>query len=134
MKNRIIKFRVWDNDYSKMSEPFFLYETSTIISISFSESGGHSLEISKEKNIMQFTGLCDKNGKEIYEGDIIVDWNVFDQMKKDGYADHECYNVISFYDGIFCFGRFDIPIAECNNMCEVVGNIYQNPELLTNKQ
>ena len=84
---------------------------------------------------MQYTGLKDKNGKEIYEGDI---------YKSNGY-----YYEIIFHEGAFCvskIGVFDpVPVnwkgqsSEGSDDCiieqwssefEIIGNIYENPELL----
>ena len=104
--------------------------------------------------IMQFTGLKDKNNKEIYEGDIIQEgvkgddlwngkattddapigeviwdnnglWNV--KPLKEGLFHHQDENnkhrlYLSRYDGIF--------VGDWSKNCEVVGNIYENPELL----
>lgn len=56
---RKIKFRAWDEDLG-MSEPFNLEGAG----IMFLEGGNPD-------SIMQYTGLKDKNGKEIYEGDIV---------------------------------------------------------------
>ena len=66
--------------------------------------------------LMQFTGLLDKNGKEIYEGDIY--------LPRDGVK-----RIIEFKDGCFAeknsFPTFRIELGG-----EVIGNIYENPELL----
>ena len=120
---REIKFRAWD----KKEKRFINFEGKPIIEDMDSEGliffpddnqlphrGMHN----KEFILMQFTGLKDKNGKEIYESDIIF-WE-----DKPSYK----YNSeIKFEDGCF------LPI--CNLIrqkisFEVIGNIHENPELL----
>lgn len=75
--------------------------------------------------LMQFTGLKDKNGKEIYEGDILQNaHNNKAIIKFDT-------NVASFnfvLDGSAC--AFGLGLARLNTNWEVIGNIYENPELL----
>ena len=71
--------------------------------------------------LMQFTGFKDYNGVEIYEGDIC--------KHKEGTA------VIIFWEGAFIFSKYythDYSLtnfATCRTF-EVIGNIYENPELL----
>ena len=129
--SREIKFRCWDKRLNKMYK---------VLSIKFDEPQWIYCEDSRfdhfslkpdELEIMQFTGLKDKNGKEIYEEDIVV-WSCFDG---------ERYRVI--YDrwgipalaGVFnCeaydFKELDMCHNATSNKCEVIGNIYENPELL----
>jgi hypothetical protein len=66
--------------------------------------------------IEQFTGLLDKNGKEIYEGDIVLD------------CDEDINMDVIFENGIFCTCNTN-SIYEMDDI-EVIGNIHENPELL----
>lgn len=78
--------------------------------------------IHDKETIKQFTGLHDKNGKEIYEGDII---DYFETCRFN--AKHET-DAIIFADGVFRMERkYGQPLKHC---CEVIGNIHENPALL----
>lgn len=80
--------------------------------------------ITDENTIGQYTGLHDKNGKEIYKGDIV----------KIKYRDEDIGKVIYEHNGFSIdvtnmnknYGR----VSFVNNFIEVIGNIYENPELL----
>ena len=79
----------------------------------------------KDLVLMQSTGLVDKNGKEIFEGDIV-------KMSKDVYSEPTYYEVVRHYGGAY---RLESKQHGCelwlrHTDCEVVGNIYENRELL----
>ena len=92
--------------------------------------------IREDAIIMQFTGLHDKNGKEIYEGDIL---NVGENLVCEiVYVDK---NVEDYGDEIHCafhakvyIHNKTIPLdSYLKNNCEIIGSIHENPELLENK-
>ena len=117
MNNRIIKFRAWNKDFKTMGRPFTLQDAIGSREV----NGVNTCGI----DYMQFTGLIDKNGKEIYEGDIL--------QYIDGDNSPELYQVI-FSNGNFILAsledaEYDEYIGDFDPK-EVIGNIYENPELL----
>ncbi|WP_338967403.1 YopX family protein [Fusobacterium nucleatum] len=125
---REIKFRAWLKEKKEMIDnarpDFFCKHLHYLCDNS---SGGQDvLGVSTEDiELMQYTGLKDKNNKEIYEGDILSDGN-----------NDKPYKVIfengSFraeFEGDFEEYSFDL-IDVVAQGCEIVGNIYENPELL----
>jgi len=87
-------------------------------------------ECMEDNDIMQFTGLKDKNGKDIYEGDIIEMKHAFKGRYHKGVVEmiDWRWTMRNFFQG-----QLDIPnepFSEGTHYIEVIGNIYENPELL----
>jgi uncharacterized phage protein (TIGR01671 family) len=125
----IIRFRVWDPEKKKM-----IYNIQSLI---FAHHG-LVVEYNTDLNagikiyggiVTQFTGLLDKNGKEIYNGDIIL---------HDYLRDEKTRSVVEWHFNGWYANSLEDPskqvtgfgnLFNCKNI-EILGNIYENPELL----
>lgn len=124
----IPRFRAWDKIHKTM------YEVDDIMSIDFGKSEICVKTLFFEQTnrydfddivLMQSTGLTDKNGKEIFEGDVV-------KMAKNVYSEPTYYEVVRHRGGAY---RLESKQYGCelwlrHTDCEIAGNIYENPELL----
>lgn len=122
-KMREIKFRAWDKKEKIILFSGVLEEYNTLVFWRQGDLPEHYGFFDKDLIVMQYTGLKDKNGKEIYEGDIVFNGNKnytveFGQYYSDGYYEHHGWTIDDNFDS-FQPERY-----------EIMGNIYQNPELL----
>ena len=117
---REIKFRAWDIDKKEMFIPSMITSSGDI-------SRPYGIDNWCKAELMQFTGLQDKNGKDIYEGDIVE----YEDLALDGGGDGEKHIVCfeSLEEAIMFNMGFKYVGSE---QMEIIGNIYENPELLTN--
>lgn len=125
--SREIKFRAWNNANNEWLDK----EDAECLTMHL--DGRYEIDMGWVKVfpdliIEQYTGLKDKNGKEIYEGDIvkIPDWQVKPKYEKVRFAKLSCG-----FEPFVC-GCFEC-IAPDGEEVEVIGNIHENPELLEDK-
>lgn len=130
---RTIKFRAWDGEAMWLYKGDCLYDLSTWL-------GAHStLRKDKDSILMQFTGLTDKNGKEIYEGDIVKNtWeylsHVLPPNEEEVYETESSIHSVMFDLGCFRLSGTNsnwggAPLDACDEL-SVIGNIYEHPHLL----
>lgn len=76
----------------------------------------------------QFTGLTDKNGKQIFEGDIVQHYGTYplEVYIEKGHTKIRCFDTVTNSECTELFFGYD----EALGGCEVIGNIHDNPELL----
>ncbi|MCG2493207.1 YopX family protein [Staphylococcus epidermidis] len=125
----MIKFRVWDKEEKKMHK---------VKTIEFSRRGARIIHLAEVQSngkgdhkrwhssviLMQSTGLKDKNGTEIYEGDI-VSANHPRLGEFIGFVDNAIGNF-----KVRGVGQYEYLSDDLDGTYEVIGNIYENPELL----
>ena len=116
--SRVIKFRAWDSARKKMFTNPEWVSFRVDFSGELKASNYHPNGDEQRLAVMQFTGLLDVNGVEIYEGDILE-------------CEEHFYYEISWHNKHCCWWVSDVGgLDELPPSAKVIGNIYQNPELL----
>lgn len=122
----IPNFRAYDNgSLCRMYSPSEVMISDSCIWILDDDSWGNEWIFNNDLVLMQSTGLTDKNGKEIFEGDVV-------KMAKNVYSEPTYYEVVRHRGGAY---RLESKQYGCELWlrhadCEIAGNIYENQELL----
>ena len=118
---RELKFRVWDkteNNWFPLSgQSDFVLNTLGHLECFYSCDNKNCI-------IQQYTGLKDKNGREIFDGDIVKE---FFEAEKDSPEYHK-YSEVMFIAGGFIANEMQLGLL--NDFVEVVGNVFENKDLL----
>lgn len=124
----IPRFRAWDKEYKEMVQVDALVFDEQIIKATYKNENVVKEDL-KNYVLMQSTGLRDKDGKEIFEGDIV-------KMAKNVYSELTYYEVVRHRGGAYRLEskRYGCELWLRHTDCEIAGNIWENPELLEVKQ
>ena len=130
----IPKFRTWDSIEKKFVEHFFITDNGLICNME-KPTSDYNFPMPVEKSeliLMQSTGLYDKNGKEIFEGDIIT--NGISVVDVKNHQTLGFYTVVNgeerFFGSNTSIKDFENDVEEFSSTTKIIGNIHENPELL----
>lgn len=132
----LLRFRAWNKATKEM------HEVDDIVSIDFEKSeicvktlffGKFSYYDLDDIVFMQSTGLTDKNGKEIFEGDVVTDGHTTGDIKNHptlGFYMVDDNGIERWFSDDATIEDFEEDVETAHRILEIVGNIYTNPELL----
>ncbi len=121
-----IKFRAWHEMAKCWLDMFIITNDGKVMALElgYGFHGGMVSGITEHVILEQFTGLHDKNGKDIYGGDVVRDEDGY--KWKVAWGDSGLWQLVGGTKaemlGAFCMS--------CIHWCTVIGNIHENPELL----
>lgn len=124
----IPKFRAWDKNVKVLRPVDFIDLQKQIATYHISDL---TLAASPVKNIvlMQSTGLKDKNGVEIFEGDIVKPVSFASWIGVVKYSSENAAYILDDHNNEFIRSE-NVYLSQFNEGLEIIGNIYENPELM----
>ena len=130
------KFRAWDKESQKMYEvKSIVYTLGSMLCVNRSALFPERTLYFEDTPVMQSTGLLDKNGKEIFEGDIVKTTRFFGRADETGgfyEYEKELIGIVKQLEGAWVIetGKGAVYLWSDIDENEILGNTWENPELL----
>lgn len=124
----IPKFRAWDKILKKMNDVTAIDFSTKPFRVFYSAYGEDNY-FNQDAILMQSTGLKDKNGVEIYEGDIVKPVSFASWIGVVKYSSENAAYILDDHNNEFIRGE-NVYLSQFNEGLEIIGNIYENPELM----
>ena len=129
--NRQLEFRAWDKVDKKIRKVDCINFFDEYVNLDENLDGHCISRNIRDINLMQFTGLLDKNEKKIYEGDIV-------EYTTDYYDDLKTHKICVEWDDDIENDSFGCPLTMGYVIrgydLKILGNVYENPELLNGEK
>ncbi|MGP5428233.1 YopX family protein [Enterococcus malodoratus] len=124
----VIRYRAWDKHVKKIRKVTEIHFDDNLIYLKANNGKGYYCSFS-DIELMQSTGLKDKNGVEIFEGDIVLENGIQRAVSFGEQEYEEDFGNLAYYVGFNVYTKWGYSSIDPVEY-EILGNIYENPELL----